>query len=107
MRTKETIAGLITWWTITVGVTVVVATRAVLAIAGLSEFHWLWILLPAILWAFGLLATEKEDYSFFKAVLRLTRIKAASAFSIIRVSISRAVRGLSALFTDHHIQTEP
>lgn len=107
MRTLETKARLIAWWTITVGVTVAVATWAVLDIAGLAEFHWLWTLLPAVLWAFGLAAMEKEDKDFCRAVLRLTRIKAADAFSIICVFITGRLRGLAALFTDHHIQTEP
>ena len=107
MHTQETIARLITWWTITVGSTVAVAVWAVLALAGLASFHWLWALFPAILWAFGLAAMDAEDRAFMRALLRWMRVKAASAYSIIRVSISRAVRGLAALFTTHTIQTEP
>lgn len=108
MHRQESIARVATWWTLTVGVTVAVAVFALLAVAGeASSFHWIWTCLPPILWAFGLAGMDKEDRQTLRILLRWIRVKAASAYSVVSRVLSRAVRGLSALFTTHHIQTEP
>lgn len=107
MQNKETIARLAAWWVVTAGVTVATILGAVLALAGKAEFSWIWLVLPPLLWAFGLAGMDAEDRRVLNVLLRWIRVKAASAYSVVSRVLSRAVRGLAALFTTHTIQTEP
>lgn len=98
------------WLFISLLLALSLAVNAVRALSGLEKFAWWHLATLLILTEMTVVSLTERQRARIKAYFRLTRLKAAEAFSDRQRVIVRAVRGLAALFTlrpYHRHQTEP
>lgn len=98
------------WLFISLLMALSLAVNGIRALAGLEKFAWWHLATLSMLIEMSMVSLTQRQRARIKAYFRLTRLKAAEAFSDRQGVIVRAVRGLAALFTfrpfNRH-QTEP